>query len=46
MDINLLVLSVGNSRFAIGVFEAGELRQIARVAHQDKSAWTRELERA
>jgi type III pantothenate kinase len=46
MDINLLVLSVGNSRLAIGVFEAGELRQIARVANQDKSAWTRELERA
>jgi type III pantothenate kinase len=46
MDINLLVVSVGNSRLAIGVFEAGELRQIARVANQDKAAWTRELERA
>lgn len=41
-----MVLSAGNSRLAIGVFEAGELRQIARVANQDKSAWKRELERA
>ena len=30
MDINLLALSVGNSRLAVGVFVAGELRQVRR----------------
>jgi type III pantothenate kinase len=36
MDINLLVLSVGNSRLAIGTFVAGELTQTRRVALADK----------
>jgi type III pantothenate kinase len=37
MDINLLALGVGNSRLALGVFMAGELRQSARVPVGDKS---------
>lgn len=36
MDINLLVLSVGNSRLAVGTFVAGELRHVNRVAFDDR----------
>jgi type III pantothenate kinase len=36
MDINLLVLSVGNSRLALGTFIAGELTQTLRIEHGDK----------
>jgi type III pantothenate kinase len=39
MDINLLVLNVGNSRLAIGTFIAGELHSAARVAHDKRSEW-------
>jgi type III pantothenate kinase len=39
MDINLLVLNVGNSRLAIGVFEAGELRYVHRIGHEQRSDW-------
>jgi type III pantothenate kinase len=39
MDINLLVVNVGNTRIALGVFAAGELRHTARVAVEDKTAW-------
>jgi type III pantothenate kinase len=37
MDINLLVLSVGNSRVAMGTFIAGELTQTWRIAHGDEA---------
>ena len=40
MDINLMVLNVGNSRLALGVFAAGELRTVTRVAHAEKEQWT------
>ncbi|MDB5171882.1 MAG: coaX [Phycisphaerales bacterium] len=40
MDINLLVLNVGNSRLAIGVFIAGELRQVKRIPHTQRADWT------
>jgi type III pantothenate kinase len=43
MDINLLVVNVGNSRLAIGVFSAGELRHSVRVAAADKTAWPRAI---
>jgi type III pantothenate kinase len=43
MDINVLVLNVGNTRLAAGVFCAGELRKVIRVPHQDKSEWSRLL---
>jgi type III pantothenate kinase len=39
MDINLLVLNVGNSRLAIGVFEAGELKYVNRVGHEQRADW-------
>ncbi len=33
MDINLLVINVGNSRLAIGAFVAGELKFVKRIPH-------------
>lgn len=39
MDIDLLVLNVGNSRLAMGVFVAGELKHVKRVAHEDRTHW-------
>src|SRR3954470_20434572 len=36
MDINLMVLNVGNSRLAVGVFQAGELSHVSRLAHDEK----------
>jgi type III pantothenate kinase len=39
MDINLLVLNVGNSRLAVGAFSAGELTHVARVPIDDRDAW-------
>lgn len=40
MDINLLVLNVGNSRLAVGVFEAGELTHVARAALDEREKWS------
>jgi type III pantothenate kinase len=37
MDINLLALSIGNSRLALGSFIAGELTQTWRVAFADRA---------
>src|SRR5687768_1124354 len=39
MEINLMVLSAGNSRLAIGVFTAGELTYVTRVGHEHRSEW-------
>ncbi|HEV8605145.1 MAG TPA: type III pantothenate kinase [Tepidisphaeraceae bacterium] len=39
MDINLLVLNVGNSRLAVGAFVAGELVQSVRIAHENRADW-------
>src|SRR3954447_12864826 len=39
MDINLLVLNVGNTRLGIGVFIAGKLEYVTRVAHDNRSDW-------
>src|SRR5687767_13650213 len=39
MDINLLVLNVGNSRLSIGVFESGELKFVTRMAHGNRADW-------
>src|SRR5690242_4959846 len=38
-DINLLVLNLGNSRLAIGVFAAGRLGQVRRVPHNLRKDW-------
>ena len=37
MDINLMVLNVGNTRTAVAVFVAGELQHVERVPNDDKS---------
>jgi type III pantothenate kinase len=39
MDINLLALGVGNSRLAVGVFAAGELRSVERIPISDRAQW-------
>jgi type III pantothenate kinase len=39
MDINLLVLNVGNSRLAVGVFLAGQLEHAARVSLDQRGEW-------
>jgi type III pantothenate kinase len=39
MEINLLVLNVGNSRIACGTFVAGELRGVTRHGIDDRSSW-------
>jgi type III pantothenate kinase len=43
MDINLMVLNVGNSRTAVGIFVAGGLQHVARVANDDKDKWPQVL---
>ena len=39
MDINLLVLDVGNTRLGIGVFIAGKLEFSTRIAHAHRPLW-------
>ncbi|HWE03767.1 MAG TPA: type III pantothenate kinase [Tepidisphaeraceae bacterium] len=39
MDINLLVLNLGNSRLAMGTFVAGELSHVKRILNVDQSQW-------
>jgi type III pantothenate kinase len=39
MDINLLVLNVGNSRLAIGGFVDGKLEFSTRVPHEHRAVW-------
>jgi type III pantothenate kinase len=39
MDINLLTLSVGNSRLSLGVFAAGALVHTARIPHDHRADW-------
>lgn len=43
MEINLTVLSVGNSRLAIGTFVAGELGEVTRVPLDDRGAWAEHI---
>lgn len=43
MEINLLVLNVGNTRIACGTFVAGELRGVTRHAIDDRSAWQKAI---
>lgn len=43
MDINLLAVSVGNSRIALGVFEAGELKHSVRISNDDRDQWSKEI---
>ncbi len=39
MDINLMVLNVGNSRLSIGVFAAGALQYSTRLSHAQRADW-------
>jgi type III pantothenate kinase len=39
MDINLMVLNVGNTRTAVATFVAGELQHVERVPNDDKARW-------
>jgi type III pantothenate kinase len=39
MEINLVVLSVGNSRIAIAPFRAGELGEVTRLSNTEPSTW-------
>jgi type III pantothenate kinase len=43
MDINLLVLNVGNSRLAIGAFAAGGLEYVTRLGHEQRADWPGKL---
>jgi type III pantothenate kinase len=43
MDINLLALSLGNSRLALGSFVAGELVEVVRVPHGQRGDWEAKL---
>ena len=46
MEINLVVLNAGNTRLAIGVFEAGELTYVTRVANDQRADWAGKLAEA
>ncbi|MGA2442989.1 MAG: type III pantothenate kinase [Tepidisphaeraceae bacterium] len=46
MDINLLVLAVGNSRLATGVFAAGELERVVRHPIADRGQWEEAIQQA
>src|SRR5438874_2130698 len=39
MDINLMVLNVGNSRLSLGVFVSGELAYSTRIPHAQREEW-------
>lgn len=39
MEINLVVLNVGNSRLAIGSFVAGEAGPVTRIPHAERVQW-------
>ncbi|HEV2292776.1 MAG TPA: type III pantothenate kinase [Tepidisphaeraceae bacterium] len=46
MEINLLVLNAGNSRLAIGVFVAGEMTYVNRIAHDQRAEWPARIQEA
>jgi type III pantothenate kinase len=46
MEINLLVLSAGNSRLAIGAFAAGKLELVSRVGVDRRADWAEHIARA
>src|SRR5436190_347724 len=39
MEINLVVLNVGNSRLTMGSFIAGEIREVTRIPHVERDQW-------
>jgi type III pantothenate kinase len=43
MEINLVVLNVGNTRLAVGSFVAGELSGVTRIANDKRASWEEEI---
>ncbi len=43
MEINLLVLNLGNSRLAMATFKAGELAHVVRVSNDEPAKWAAAL---
>src|SRR3954471_23897910 len=39
MEINLVVLNVGNSRLAVAPFRAGEMGEVVRLSNREPQAW-------
>src|SRR5437867_3432798 len=46
MEINLLVLNLGNSRLGIGLFAAGELQYTTHIAHAQRADWGSAIQQA
>lgn len=46
MDINLLVLNIGNSRLAIGAFSRGRLEYTVRIPHTQRADWSGKIAEA
>jgi type III pantothenate kinase len=46
MEINLVVVNVGNTRLAIGTIIGGELSGVARIANDNRAAWKEEIAQA
>lgn len=46
MDINLLVINLGNTRLALGTFVAGELRHVSRISLEHPADWRAAIEQA
>jgi type III pantothenate kinase len=46
MDINLVVLNVGNSRLAVGSFVGGEAGEVARIPHDRRQEWAEAIAEA
>jgi type III pantothenate kinase len=46
MEIDLMVLNVGNSRLGIGTFSGGSLEHVHHIAHAAKGDWQGEINRA
>ena len=46
MEINLVVMSVGNSRLAVAPFRAGELGEVRRVDNADPASWPEAIREA
>lgn len=44
MDINLLVLNLGNTRLAMGAFVAGELKGVRRIGNDRTNDWSAAIE--
>jgi len=43
MNINLMVVNVGNTRVALGAFVAGELQSVTRLGHDQRDQWAQRI---